>query len=143
MSALPKRQVAATEAINHWRHIEQYVKIPTTEIEHKKQMAFLDELMFLAQTQRNNKHIISLLQLIGRNIESYEKTHFSYAKLTPLDALKYLLNEHGLKQTDLPEIGSQSLVSKILKGERKITAEHITLLAKRFNVSPTVFLNQV
>jgi HTH-type transcriptional regulator / antitoxin HigA len=50
------------------------------------------------------------------------------------------MEEHGLDQNDLPEIESQSLVSKILNGERKLTVEHIKYLSKRFNVSPTVYI---
>jgi len=49
------------------------------------------------------------------------------------------MDEHSLGQGDLPEIGSQSLVSKILNGERQLTLEHIRSLSKRFGVSPTVF----
>lgn len=56
-----------------------------------------------------------------------------------IDVLKFLMNEHDLSQSDLPEIGSQSLVSKILKGERKLTADQIGRLAGRFHVSPAVF----
>jgi len=51
------------------------------------------------------------------------------------------MNEHGLSQNDLPEIGSQSLVSKILSGERKLTVEHIQQLSNRFGVSTFLFIN--
>ena len=47
-----------------------------------------------------------------------------------------------IQQKDLPEIGSQSLVSKILNGERKLTVSHINHLAKRFGVSPLVFMTE-
>ena len=50
------------------------------------------------------------------------------------------MDEHAIGQTDLPEIGSQSLVSKILNGERQLTLEHIRSLSRRFGVSPAVFL---
>jgi HTH-type transcriptional regulator/antitoxin HigA len=52
------------------------------------------------------------------------------------------MEEHGLDQNHLPEIGSQSLVSKILNGERKLTVEHIKYLSKRFGVSPSVFIEE-
>lgn len=50
------------------------------------------------------------------------------------------MQEHNLGQSDLPEIGSQSLVSKILSGERHLTTDHIKKLSGRFGVSPVVFL---
>ncbi|HTM64438.1 MAG TPA: helix-turn-helix domain-containing protein [Gammaproteobacteria bacterium] len=61
--------------------------------------------------------------------------------LSPIDMLEFLMNEHGLSQNDLPEIGSQSLVSKILSGERKLTVEHIQQLSNRFGVSTFLFIN--
>ena len=38
------------------------------------------------------------------------------------------MEEHGLEQGDLPEIGSQSLVSKILSCERQPTRDHIAII---------------
>ena len=41
---------------------------------------------------------------------------------------------------DLPEIGSKSLVSRILNGRgRNLTRDHIAALSERFGVSPAVF----
>ena len=51
------------------------------------------------------------------------------------------MEDHHLTQADLPEISNQSLVSKILKGERSLTTEHIQKLSKRFHVSPAVFFD--
>ena len=57
-----------------------------------------------------------------------------------LMALKYLIKLHGVRQTELKEIGSQGVVSEILSGKRALTLRHIRELAERFNVSPSVFL---
>jgi hypothetical protein len=38
---------------------------------------------------------------------------------------KVLMEEHSLGQSDLSEIGSQSLISKILIGERQLTIPHV------------------
>ena len=59
--------------------------------------------------------------------------------MSAVEVLKVLMEDHGLGQGDLPEIGSQSLVSKILSNERQLTKEHIEKLSKRFHVSPAVF----
>jgi HTH-type transcriptional regulator/antitoxin HigA len=53
--------------------------------------------------------------------------------------LRFLMEEHGLKQADLPEIGSQGVVSEILRGKRELNTRQISILAKRFGVSPVVF----
>lgn len=109
-----------------------------TKSEYRKQRLSLDKLMDLA-SQKDSKHIATLLQIIARNIETYESQHFPLEKAGAIDVLKFLMEEHGLTQAELAEIGGQSLVSKILKGERKLTAEQIGRLAHRFNISPSVF----
>jgi HTH-type transcriptional regulator / antitoxin HigA len=50
------------------------------------------------------------------------------------------MEEHGLKQADLPEIGSQGVLSEILSGKRQLNARQIKLLSKRFKVSTAVFI---
>jgi HTH-type transcriptional regulator/antitoxin HigA len=56
-----------------------------------------------------------------------------------ISLLKVLMEQHNLKLNDLPEIGSKSMISRILSGERKLNKEHIRLLSKRFEISPALF----
>jgi HTH-type transcriptional regulator/antitoxin HigA len=48
--------------------------------------------------------------------------------------------EHGFKQSDLTEIGSQGVVSEILSGKRQLNIRQVKMLSKRFGVSPGVFI---
>lgn len=57
-----------------------------------------------------------------------------------IGVLKTLINQHQLTLSDLPEIGSKSMVSRVLKGERKLTLEHIRKLSARFGISPALFV---
>jgi HTH-type transcriptional regulator/antitoxin HigA len=56
------------------------------------------------------------------------------------EMLQFFMEEHGLAQSDLPEIGSQGVVSEILSGKRKLNLRQVRALAERFHVSPTVFI---
>ena len=56
------------------------------------------------------------------------------------EVLRSLMEEHSLTQSELPEIGSQGVVSEILSGERDLNIRQVRLLAKRFGVSPAVFI---
>jgi transcriptional regulator with XRE-family HTH domain len=47
------------------------------------------------------------------------------------------MEEHGLTQSDLPEIGSQDVLSEILRGKRELNVRQIRALATRFHVSPS------
>ena len=51
-----------------------------------------------------------------------------------INALIYLMESHNLKQSDLPEIGSQGVVSEILNGKRKLNLRQIKELSNRFHV---------
>jgi HTH-type transcriptional regulator/antitoxin HigA len=57
-----------------------------------------------------------------------------------VDVLRFLMEEHGLTQSDLPEVGSQGVVSDILRGKRELNVRQIRALAKRFHVLPAVFI---
>ena len=50
------------------------------------------------------------------------------------------MEEHELTQSDLPEVGSQGVVSEILSGKRKLNIRQIHALSERFGVSPSVFV---
>ena len=54
--------------------------------------------------------------------------------------LRYFMEEYSLSQSDLPEVGSQGIVSEILNGKRELNLRQIRALAERFNVSPSVFI---
>jgi HTH-type transcriptional regulator/antitoxin HigA len=48
--------------------------------------------------------------------------------------LASLMDEHGLRQSDLPEIGSQGVVSEVLAGKRQLNLRQVRALAARFSV---------
>jgi antitoxin component HigA of HigAB toxin-antitoxin module len=60
-----------------------------------------------------------------------------------LDALKHLLEERGMSAADLSRIldTSRNLGAMILRGERKLTLNHVRTLARHFGVSADVFLS--
>jgi HTH-type transcriptional regulator/antitoxin HigA len=61
-------------------------------------------------------------------------------KIKGADSLRFLMEEHGLRQSDLPEVGSQGVVSEILEGKRELNVRQIRALSRRFGVSPSVFV---
>jgi HTH-type transcriptional regulator/antitoxin HigA len=55
--------------------------------------------------------------------------------------LRLLMDQHELRQVDLAGLfGSQSNVSEVLNSKREINARQARALAKRFGVSPAVFI---
>jgi HTH-type transcriptional regulator / antitoxin HigA len=50
------------------------------------------------------------------------------------------MRQHGLTQSNLPEIGSQGVVSEILSGKRELNVRQVRALARRFGVAADAFL---
>jgi HTH-type transcriptional regulator / antitoxin HigA len=63
----------------------------------------------------------------------------SVPESTGVDVLRFLMEEHGLSQSDLPEMGSQGVVSEILNGKRELNLRQVRALAEKFKVSSAVF----
>ena len=85
--------------------------------------------------------LYSLLDTLGVVVEAYDNEHYPLPECQGTDALIYLMEEHSLSQSDLPEIGSQGVVSEILNGKRKLNVRQIKTLAERFQVSPATFFD--
>ena len=95
----------------------------------------------LDETQGNEKHpAMGLVDIIGDLIENYEKRHHPLPDVSGIQALKFLMEQHGLKQGDLTELGSQGVVSEILTGKRELNIRQVRALSTRFGVSAETFL---
>jgi hypothetical protein len=57
-----------------------------------------------------------------------------------VDTLRILMQQHGLHQSDLPEIGSQGVVSEILSGQRDLNLRQARALSLRFGVNVATFI---
>jgi len=124
-----------------WQHFCSVTDIgPIRDETHYAWMtAVLDRL--LTETGSNEQHAaIPLVHLVGDWIRDYETCTHPMPDATGVEVLKFLMDQHGLKQRDLPEIGSQGMVSEILAGKRRLNLRHIRALSQRFSVTPATFL---
>ncbi len=83
---------------------------------------------------------IKALDLVGNLIEDYETEHHRLPEATGVDALRFLIAQHRVKQGELPEIGSHGVVSEIFAGKRELNLRQVRALAKRFAVSAATFV---
>ena len=93
---------------------------------------------------RRSKHLTSaekeLAELLTLLIEDFEERHYRLPRAKPLDVLRFLMDQHGLKQKDLVDVfGAPSIVSEVLSGKREMNKDHIKRLSARFHVSPELF----
>jgi len=122
-----------------WPNIQSTFSVPHNEKDCNRLVQLLDGV--IDEIGDDESHpLASLMETLGSLIESYEARSIPEIEGNPTDTLKFLMEEHGLKQSDLSEIGSQGIVSEILAGKRQLNVRQIKLLSKRLSVSPVVFM---
>ena len=94
-----------------------------------------------ARLTRAEKELAELLTLL---IEDFESKRYKLPRAKPVEILRFLMDQHGLKQKDLADVfGTRSIVSEVLSGKRKLNREHIQRLSDRFHVSPEAFFRSI
>lgn len=122
----------------HWKSISPLLTI-RNEREYGAAVERINELLDEIGTDESHP-LYSLLDTLGTLIQAYEEELFSIPEAKGADVLRFLMDEHGLTQSDLPEVGSQGVVSEILNGKRELNVRQIRALSERFSVSPAVFV---
>ncbi len=122
-----------------WPTIKAIFSVPHTEAEYQDLVYTLDNLVDEVANDQNHE-LAPVMETIGNLIENYENREHTIKEASPIDVLKYLMQEHNLKQSDLKKIGSQGVVSEILTGKRMLNLEQIKKISSKFQVSPLVFI---
>lgn len=109
-----------------------------SEAENERHIAILEELdrkgNRMSAAERRMAELLTLL------IEDFEEKHYALKSAGPIEVLNELMLANELKQKDLLDVfGTPSIASEVLSGKRKLNAEHIRRLSRRFKVSPEVF----
>ncbi|MEN8129671.1 MAG: transcriptional regulator [Pseudomonadota bacterium] len=89
----------------------------------------------------------AVIEMLSHAIEAYENKDKELAAFekrvtdqpADLAMLRLLMDQYGLGTADLPEIGSKSMVSRVLSGERNLSKKHIQALSERFSINPGLF----
>ena len=123
---------------SHWTTIRPILTI-RNEREYDAAVKRLNEL--LDEIGTNEHHpLYGLLDTLGTVIHAYEEQHHRLPESSGTEMLRYLMEEHGLSQSELPEVGSQGVVSEVINGKRELNMRQVRALARRFHVSPAVFI---
>lgn len=125
----------AQSILNHVQQIDlSWLKVPTNE----KECETLEEVLEYCLDDEPKSHLV---KVIGGLISEYESEKYPIPEAEPKDVLKFLMEQHGLKQVDLVDIfTNQGNVSQVLNGKRGLSLENIKGLSQRFSVSAAVFI---
>jgi HTH-type transcriptional regulator / antitoxin HigA len=110
-----------------------------TKAEYDRAVAILDDILDEVGQQETHP-LADLAETLALSIEAYEDAHVAIPDASGPEILRSLMADHELAQSDIPEIGSQGVVSEILSGKRDLNIRQIAQLAARFGVSPALFM---
>lgn len=122
----------------HWATVSPLLSI-RNEREYDSAVKRLNKLLDEIGTDEHHP-LYGFLDTLGTLIHAYEEEHYPMPESSGADVLRFLMEEHNLTPPDLPEIGPPNVVSGILNAKRQLDVTQIRALAKRFHVSPAVFV---
>jgi HTH-type transcriptional regulator/antitoxin HigA len=83
------------------------------------------------------------LELLGFLVDTYETAQFPMDMPSPVEAIKFRMDQQGLKHKDLvPYIGSKSKVSEVLSGRRELSKPMIRNLVTHLGIPADVLLQE-
>ena len=124
-----------------WAAFEQASGLgPIRDDAHYEHMVALADALIESGKISKGGELSGLFKIVSELIANYDQQHYPIPDASPVQVLRFLMDQHGLKQSDIPEIGSQSVVSQVLSGRRMLNARQVAALAARFGVGADVFL---
>lgn len=106
--------------------------------------AELEELDAIEEKRQLDAEERELQTLLAHLCTEYEDRTVEPPQSTPLEVLKFLMEQNGLRPVDMLEIfGSRAVISQVLSGKREIRKAHARRLAERFRLSVEAFILSV
>lgn len=126
-------------ALAHWPYVAPLLTPPITDADYQQLAESLDVVLEAGGADETHP-LAGLAAAMGTLISDFEARRQPMPEpMSAPEALAYLMKQHGLRQSDLPEIGNQAKVSEVLSGKRTINLRQARALAKRFGIGIEVF----
>ena len=126
-------------AIQHWSYVAPVLQPARNEKECADLVEALNAAIDAGGADENHP-LAQLVEYLGEFVAEYEAKDKMPSEATGDEGLRYLMQRDDLRQIDLPELGSQGVVSELLSGPRDFNARQAKALAARFGVSAAMFL---
>lgn len=117
------------------------IKVIKTEHDYREALKGIEALM--AKDPDPESAEGDQLELLSTLVADYESKFFPATLPDPVEAIKFRMEQAGLKPADLvPYIGSRSRVSEVLSGKRNLTVEMMRALESGLGIPAKVLLRQ-
>jgi HTH-type transcriptional regulator/antitoxin HigA len=106
---------------------------------HEKALAYMESLMDAKPGSKQEEE----LELWALLIESYEKEHYPISDPDPIEAIRFRMDQLGLKQKDLEDfIGQKSKVSEVMNRKRPLSLPMIRSLNTHLGIPAAVLVRE-
>lgn len=131
---------AAKELARHFEAISKHVPLRPirSEADYGAAVAALNNLLDAGAGEELHP-LADLAATLGELIGDYDDAHYPAQGIAPGDMLRFLMTQHSVKQSELPEVGSQGVVSEVLSGKRELNLRQMKGLAQRFALPAAAF----
>lgn len=135
MAADPK------EILKAWKPFKHALGVTSvhTERDYARARVTMDALLDAIGDDESHP-LAEVLDYLADRIRAYEDEHVRIPDAEPGEVLRFLMEQHGLKQDDLADCAPQSRISDFLSGKREISKEIAKKFAVRFGVRADLFL---
>ncbi len=124
-----------------WERLREAAGVSSVRTERDYEQALAVINVLLDEIGENEDHpLADLLDYFAEQVKAYEDEHYQIPDAEPREVLRFLMEQHGLKQEDLADCAPQSRISDILNVKRPISKEVAKKLARRFGVHADLFL---
>lgn len=113
------------------------VRLIKTSSDHKAALKRIDEIFHARPGTAEGDELELLLHLV----EAFEAAQYPIAMPDPIDALKFRMEQQGLRQSDLvPYLGNKSKVSEVLNRKRPLSLAMIRKLHNGLGIPADVLV---
>ena len=117
------------------------LKIIKNDAQHKAYLAEVERLA--AEDPVPGSPDGDRLELLAKLVEDYEKERYRFARPNPISAIRFRMEEQGLRQKDLaPLLGGKNRASEVLSGSRPLTVQMIRSLSESLSIPADLLIGE-
>ena len=109
-------------------------------VEHEAALATIGRIMALDMPDEAE---LSMLETLAILVERYEEKVFPLAQPTPLDAIRFRMDQMGLSQAQLAVLTGlpKSRISEVLNGKRGLSLEMIRIFHEKLSIPSDILIS--
>lgn len=112
------------------------IRLIKTDADYEEALVRIDSIMDANPDSPEGRE----LELLSFLVEKYEEEKYPIEAPDPISAIRFLMEQRGLKQQDLvPILGSKGKVSEVLHGKRPLSLSMIQNLVQQLRMPPEIF----